>query len=313
VKTVYPIIQLPPAARDRSEPMGTKEKFWFEHIDGKRWLFKFNRTGHGEDWSEKIASGIAGLLHLPHARVELANFEGRPGIISQDFTDRGRLSLVHGNELLVMFVDPQYPRKQNYKVTAHTVERVLSILGQEWVTRPDGSAVSIAIDDATDIFAGYLMLDAFVGNTDRHHENWAVVVPSYDAGGAVRRREARLAPTFDHASSLGFNLTDAERLDRLSPGGNRSVETFADRATSKLYHDVAASKALSPLAAFAEATNGKPATRRAWMDRLIHVTDEQVWAVIDPVPADRMSSAARDFAYAFLRLNRTRILALEQP
>jgi len=208
-------------------------------------------------------------------------------------------------------VDPQYPRGQNYRVTAHTVERVFSILGQDWVTRPDGISASPGIVDATDVFAGYLVLDALVGNTDRHHENWAVVVPSHDAGGAMRRREVRLAPTYDHASCLSFNLTDAERLDRLAPGGNRSVETFADKAVSKLYLDVTASKSLSPLAAFVEATNRKPATRRAWIQRVRQVGDEEIRAVIEPVPELRMSSAAREFAYALLRLNRARILGLD--
>lgn len=307
----YPIFVLPPDARDTSEPMGTKEKFWFEHTDRNRWLFKFNRHGHGDDWSERIASEVAALLGLPHGHVELATFENRPGVICRDFTNRRQLSLVHGNELLVMLIDPQYPKEQNYKVTGHTVERVLSILGQPWVARPGEFVPSEGIATAVDVFAGYLVLDALVGNTDRHHENWAVVVPTSDAGNTVPGRGVQLAPTFDHASCLGFNLRDEERTDRMTPGRNRSVDTFADRAASKMYLEVDAAKPLSPLAAFAEATRARPAARRAWIERVGRIADEQLRAVIEPVPAERMSRPARDFAHALLRLNRARILALE--
>ncbi|CAG0966076.1 hypothetical protein PHYC_00991 [Phycisphaerales bacterium] len=167
---VYPIFVLPPDARDTSEPMGTKEKFWFEHTDGNRWLFKFNRSGHGDDWSERVASEIAGLLGLPHGHVELATFEQRPGVMCRDFTNRRELTLVHGNELLVMMVDSAYPKDQNYKVTGHTVERVLGILGQPWIEPPAAFEPVEGISSAVDVFAGYLLLDALIGNTDRHHE-----------------------------------------------------------------------------------------------------------------------------------------------
>jgi len=146
-----------------------------------------------------------------------------------------------------------------------------------------------------------LILDALIGNTDRHHENWAII----RAG-----RQLCLAPTFDHASCLGFNLSDAERTDRMTPGRNRSVETFADKALSKLYL-AGTDKPLTPLAAFAETSKDRPAARRAWTDRLRSIADNDLWAIINRVPTELMSKPARDFAYAFLRVNRDRILSLE--
>lgn len=311
MSSMYPIFVLPADARDTSEPMGTKEKFWFKHTDGNWWLFKFNRSGHGDDWSERVASEIAGLLGLQHGHVELATFEGRPGVMCRDFTNRREFTLVHGNELLVMLVDAAYPKDQNYKVTGHTVERVLGILGQPWIERPAAFKPVEGISSAVDVFAGYLVLDALVGNTDRHHENWAVVTRTHDPDGPVHPGEVRLAPTFDHASCLGFNLRDAERTDRLTPGRNRTLESFADRALSKLYISPDAAKPLSPLQAFAEATRDRPSTRRAWIERVGSLSDEQFGAIIDAVPAERMSDAARQFARALLGLNRGRILTVE--
>jgi hypothetical protein len=52
-------------------------------------------------------------------------------------------------------------------------------------------------------FAEYVVLDAIIGNTDRHHENWGVLRRHLGT-----RWVSRLAPTFDHASSLGRELVD---------------------------------------------------------------------------------------------------------
>ncbi|MGD0138176.1 MAG: HipA domain-containing protein [Tepidisphaeraceae bacterium] len=308
---LYPIIILPRDAPSRVEQMGTKEKFWVEHTDGNRWLFKYNRRGHGDDWSEKIACEIAGVLGLPHAHVELAKFEESRGVMARDFTERRRFPLIHGNELLANIINPRYPRDQNYKVTEHTVQSVRHILDGAWITWRviDESLTALAkeyadiagIANASDLFAGYLMLDALIGNTDRHHENWAII----RAG-----RQYCLAPTFDHASCLGFNLPDAQRTDRMTPGRNRSVETFADKAMSKLYL-TGADKPLTTLAAFTEWTADSPVARMAWIDRLRKIADNEFWAIIERVPNELMSKPARDFAYALLRVNRDRIVRLE--
>src|SRR5947207_4324321 len=84
---------------------------------------------------------------------------------------------------------------------------------------------------AGEVFAGYLLLDAWIGNTDRHHQNW----------GFVRKKGEilqHLAPTFEHASSLGANLMDAQRCKRLtSPDSGYQVEAYVDKscARSALY------------------------------------------------------------------------------
>jgi hypothetical protein len=56
-----------------------------------------------------------------------------------------------------------------------------------------------------------LVFDALIGNTDRHQDNWALLVATRtDAKKTVERR---LAPAYDNASSLGTNLME-EALSR---------------------------------------------------------------------------------------------------
>src|SRR5690606_12050768 len=101
----------------------------------------------------------------------------------------------------------------------HTIEVIAQVL--DGVGPPPGKTAGKAMD----WFAGYLILDALISNTDRHQENWAVI----DDGG-----ERWLSPSFDHASSLGFQLTDAERDERLTTSDHqRTVAAYANRAKSK--------------------------------------------------------------------------------
>lgn len=80
--------------------MGTKEKFWYRDPDDDvDWLFKHPRENTGEHWAEKIAAEVAELLGVPHATVELAEFEGRRGSASRSFVSDD-YELWHGNQIM---------------------------------------------------------------------------------------------------------------------------------------------------------------------------------------------------------------------
>jgi hypothetical protein len=305
----YPVFDIPPGVRDRSEPMGTKPKFWFTHTDGRRWLFKFNRPGHGEDWSEKITTECAEALGLSHAIVELATFEDQPGVMALDFTERRAAGiLVHGNELLGEIVGSAYPTQTNFKVSEHTVDRVMQILGFPVIRLPPGLTPPPDILTAADLFVGYLLLDALVGNTDRHHANWALLAKPTPRGGPVA---VSIAPTFDHASSLGRELSDHERHERLTTRDrNRTVARYLARAESRFYRAAGEPKPLSPHAAFLEAAKTRPLAARAWLTVLKGIADEQFQQVVQEVPAARITPEARAFAAEVLSLNRQSLLGI---
>jgi hypothetical protein len=83
---------------------------------------------------------------------------------------------------------------------------------------------------AVGVFIGYLLLDAWIENTDRHHENWGIIVsPDTQA-------QPTLAPTFDHASSMGSHETDETRSARLETRDRGySVDAYVEKADSALY------------------------------------------------------------------------------
>jgi hypothetical protein len=292
----YPIREVLSAARFRDETMGTKEKFWWRDAQKLHWLFKFARTGTGEHWSEKIAAEVGSALGVPCAEVELAECEGQPGSIARSFVETGSGSLVHGNELL-QEVDASYPVVQLRGVTKHTVDAVLGLLSKiEAPTSGDPRLVS-----AADVFTGYLLLDAVVVNSDRHHENWGVL----QRAGGVRE----LAPSYDHASSLGRELLDAERQARLATrDAGYSVERYVRRARSGFYAEPADTKPLHPADAFFLAVARRPEAGAVWLARLEALGDDVLDKITARVPAPAISEPGRAFAHEVLRIARRMLL-----
>jgi hypothetical protein len=300
---MYPVIIVPDEAGDILEQIGTKPKFWFSDQHSTKYLFKLNRSEGqsktGEDWSEKVASELCAVLDLPHAQYDFAVWKGQKGVVSRNFVPAGG-RLVPGNEVLVR-VDTSYPKQKFYKVRQHTLRLVLALIRHESIRPPFNWMNFSGVQSALDVFVGYLMLDAWIGNQDRHHENWGFVVsPS---------RAIHLAPTFDHASSLGWNETDETRLERLTTRDiRRSTTRYVDRALSAFFSSPVSSKPMTTLDAFREAARLRPVAAKAWLDRLAQIKENAVSDIFAQVPDDRLSEVARRFAMEMLKLNQTRLL-----
>jgi hypothetical protein len=317
----YSIRDVDPARAEEPESMGSKDKFWFR--EGKvRWLFKYSRrlivpsadtlsteanevAYTGEHWAEKLAAEIADALGIPHAVVELAQDQERriPGAMVRDLKVTSPGALVHGNELLFE-LNPSYPKALQYHTREHTLDNIFAVLSRPVIGLPPGFDVPAAIRTAEDLFVGYLLLDALIGNTDRHHENWALI-RSLD-GGLV------LAPSYDHASSLGRDLSGSQQQTRLTTrDAQATVEAYAQKARSAIYRNSQDRRPMGTLAAFAEAAARRPEAAHAWRLRLQDVPDAVLEPIVTRVPDQFMSASARQFVVRFLEYTRRQILDLD--
>lgn len=291
---MFPIIAVPDDAADLQEQLGTKPKFWF---GDKPSLFKEIREGTGEDWSEKVASELAELLGIPHAEYDLALWKGRRGVVTDSFLPSGS-RLIHGNELLAKIV-PQYPTTKFFRVRQHSL-RVVTTLVQISKT-PIGFVLLPDVRTAVDVFIGYLMLDAWIGNQDRHHENWGLVL--------TKDGSVHLAPSYDHASCLGRIESDIEKHERLTTKDkNRTVEYYIGKASSAFYASPTSKKSLSTLDAFRSAARYRQVAGLTWLKRLEAVLPDQTEQILRLVPPDRISEVAVHFSQRMLELNRLRLL-----
>lgn len=303
--TEYPIIDISDQDIDNFEQMGTKSKFWYrDSLTDEKFLFKSihteDRQGNpierkGENWAEKIACELAEVLGIPHAQYDLAEHESKKGIRTKKFTVAGD-NMVFGNELIEHVGrgnNPSLERGQK----SQTVNRVVIILDKLIKHPPSEWVVTETIKTALDVFIGYLMLDVLISNQDRHNENWAMIING-------NRRS--LAPSFDHAASLGRNESIAEMRERLtSTDKGRQILTYVSKSKSHFYHKNKRLKTLEAFELFGLRSN-KAAL--AWLKRLEDLKPEEMQSIINRVPDLIMGTTEKEFCTSLLLANKDRIL-----
>jgi hypothetical protein len=211
---VYPVMPVDPHWVLEAEQMGSKEKFWFRDPadpEKRDWLFKYPTPGTGQHWAEKVAYELAKDLKILAPRVELATCPGADGVLARgsatiSFTNSG-YELFHGNQILAG-MDAAYDPEKRWKQQMHTLPRIFHSLA----IFQDAAFV----ENCRHRMAEYLVFDALIGNVDRHHENWGILRKPQGDG----KYRGRLAPSFDHASSLGRELADT--------GGKQSRQRYLD-------------------------------------------------------------------------------------
>ncbi len=278
----FEVIDISSWSPDQDEELGARDKMWMSASDTTgvpEVLWKEGRPADklaepcADLWAERIASEIAPLLGVPAAKVDLAVRGETRGVISWRIGG----VLRHGNELLNGLYE-------DYEADAKGLVKGYDLPSIRTVLQPYGGWDRGLT--AFDCFAGLLVFDALISNTDRHHENWAVL-----------EEFQVLAPSYDHGASLGFNTPTNMRWS--------GARKFAARGRSRhfpgrlSYVDLAQS-ALAMLV---------PDIRAKWLGAVAEVDTEEVRQVAASVPAGWMSEDARTFVVELVTENRRRLLS----
>jgi hypothetical protein len=146
--------------------------------------------------------------------------------------------------------------------------------------------------------------NALIGNSDRHHENWGFV---------ELEQKLYLAPTYDHASSLGRNESDEKRSERLKTKDNGySVGAYADKCHSSFYTNFGKSKPIKTFDSFVEAAKLYPDAACAWLNILEAVSPNDTRQLFQRIPENRMSAIAIEFAQNILNHNRDKLFKFRE-
>ena len=280
--SLYRILQIDSKDQIQTEGMGSKAKSWFlvPEENNSDWLFKRSqREGSGEHWAEKIASEVAGLLGVPHARVELAEHQGNRGSITENIVPYN-WDLIHGNEVLESASLFQNDTGLNFHLSDHTLENI-------WLALDRTFGSDVACTEAKIRFAEYLVLDAVVGTTDRHSENWGILQRQDDS-----RTIESLAPSYDHGSSLGHELMEERRRRWLDQG----VYVYVERGRGQIYWQKTDRYGPSPLELIRLAVSQYSEPFRTAIAKLDNFGDSALQGIVDAVPGDWMEPSARTFA-----------------
>lgn len=297
---MYEVIQIDPKWLINDEQLGTKEKFWFEK-EGKKWLFKKSReivngVYTGEDWSEKIAHEVAKLIGVESAVVELALFKGEKGSASLSFMPSDDYHLEHGNEILAGYI-VDYQKDAKYNQGDHSIINIIKVIRQMFFENDS--------DYVLTKLAGYLVLDALILNVDRHHENWGLFWVA-DAS-KYGRLYHDVAPSYDHASSLGRELTSDSAALKIK---NKTIHSYVEKAKGGVFF-VGGDKRNNPLVLIEKMAPMYPDYFRPALRRLKEASIADICATLDDVPNECISQNSRSFAKMILQSTYERLMGVK--
>ncbi|MBN1974073.1 MAG: hypothetical protein JW787_10575 [Sedimentisphaerales bacterium] len=188
-------------------PKGTRDKsayFSPEAVDEKylkgnyRYLFKLSRSKFPwQFWGEIIAYrlGLITGIEVPPAHIGLNN-EYNPG------------EATYG-ALIEWFYDD---KKDTYIEGGQIMEGIIKDYDRQKGTQHNFLSIPHFVKNSTGYWAGVFTLDCLIGNTDRHQDNWGLILK--DAKTKKSKQGFVLfSPAFDNGTALGYEILE-ENIDK---------------------------------------------------------------------------------------------------
>lgn len=184
-----------------SEGSGRSEKIWLQNPDtGQIGLFKFKKDIDTTDnISECIAYDLACILGSPCAKFEVGMYEGREGSMSYNILKKPDQILVEGIHFIMLmypkynpelFIDTMTSNRYSIEMIKKAIERF------------------VPIDDLLKM----LMFDYLIGNSDRHQNNWAIL---------IENGKMQWSPLYDNSSSLCAYISEKNIPNYMGNDKNR--------------------------------------------------------------------------------------------
>ena len=185
----------------------------------RRYLFKRSASRYPDQfWGEIVAYHLGTLLGLeiPPAYAAYDSGSQYCGALIEWFYEDHAAGFIPGGDCMQAVI-PNYDRRRGIQHNFQTVIKICDELVSADQLRPDWLYY----------WAEVFLFDALIGNTDRHQDNWGIVVSANE----FDKVPGYLAPIFDNGTSLGHerfpirvaNWND-DRFDRYIAKGNHHMK-----------------------------------------------------------------------------------------
>jgi len=171
---------------------GAEKKFEII-IDGFRYIVKFQKNSEvGLTFnyvSEYLGSHIFQLLGIPVQETFLGTYEGKNVVVMKNF-------LEPEDDLVAFNGVGESSLERDKELYQYTYEDITAMLRE--------NMKSTNVEETIDRFWDMFIVDALIGNFDRHGGNWGFI---------KKDNQYRIAPVYDNGSSLYPKLNTDEKLE----------------------------------------------------------------------------------------------------
>ena len=215
-----------------SEGSGRSEKQWLQSPEGQIGLFKWPKidpqTGKEtyEYLSEHLAYRIGQAIDVSTAKVDVGMYDSRIGSLS--YLVNGPNEELREGAWFILGKHPNYsveklydPDRQKY----YSVEHIFEVIDEEIIRN---------------YWIKMMFFDFLIGNSDRHQNNWAYLLPIEDKGKRIIR--VRPCPLYDNGSSLCCYINDLQVMEYLGKDMRRMKALVDSKSRSAIRIDPSTKK-----------------------------------------------------------------------
>lgn len=178
-------------------------------IEGYRYIVKFQKNSEigltFNHVSEYLGSHIFQSIGIPVQETLLGTYGGKNVVVMKNFLEPG--------DVLVAFNGVgESSLERDKELYQYTYEDITAMLQE--------NVKSTNVSEAVDRFWDMFIVDALIGNFDRHGGNWGFI---------KRSNQYRIAPVYDNGSSLYPQLNTDEKIQAVLGSEeeiNRRIYTF---------------------------------------------------------------------------------------
>ena len=307
LKTTYGIWNLKGFASLGTEQLGSKARRWFAPQQSRyfQFLYKEIRKNTGDVWIEKVCSELAHLISIPVAGTQMARYDDENCVLSerfvfpQGFPDASRrkgqrkrkfeqvisTSLIHGNEILHRF-DPRYELGKTFGHSSHRLDTILTAV-QHLTNSRELSLQLLRL----------FLFDCWIGNTDRHHENWGLIRNNLYSD----EESFAITPAYDHGAALCSSLLPEAKQSLLTKG---NIEKYYRKGASALYGSGKKTLKFTELADLCfqkeRELTGSIRACAALVDQINNVDSSAILGILDKIPGQLMNEPDKEFTIGYL-------------
>ena len=188
----------------------------------RKWPAYIAKVGHkwypNESITEHLLTRIGQLLGLQMAESSLVSVHGQVRFLSRYFLGRNQ-KLVHGAEIFGGYLEDESFVEKVEKAGATRDLFTFQVVAEAIQEHFSDQVARSILNEYTRMLA----FDAIVGNNDRHHYNWGIVVHEQ------REHDPYFSPVYDNARALFWNDSESKlKAIKRDPDPNR-LPTFLKR------------------------------------------------------------------------------------
>jgi hypothetical protein len=195
-----------------------------------------------------------------------------------------------------MHVDENYNISQKKGLIAHSLTNIVRAL-----------RLSLQGDDWLGILE-YFVFDCWIGNTDRHHENWGIIQVTHKN----KNPYFYLAPSYDHGAAMAATRLPEFKIELIK---SESMKKFYRKGKSAVYND---SGRILPfhelaLACFEmEISQTKKCIKCSnYISKIEKFGENWVKMILDRFPKSVLTSLDRDFICDYTGISKNELIKIK--